>query len=73
MMSIKIYMIRPKSIASHLNGNAAYVWAHGGAAIYFNAGEFVHEMCRMAVDTQTIVFSVDYKHIRRGHLVGFDL
>ena len=59
--TIKIFKIRPKTISEASKGNTAYVWAHGGGAILFYAEMFNHEMCRMACETNCIVFSVDYR------------
>ena len=59
--SIKIFKIRPNSITETSKNNTAYVWAHGGGAILFYAEMFNNEMCRMACESNCIVFSVDYR------------
>ena len=56
---IKIYMIRPKSLPK--DGNAAYIWAHGGGAVFFSAADDNNSMAHTALNLQCVVFNVDYR------------
>lgn len=60
--SIRLYKIRPKNIRPESKDNVGYVWAHGGGAVYYDAQHFEFLMCRMAVEANCIVFSVDFRN-----------
>lgn len=62
LTTIKLYKIRPKEIAETSKDNVAYVWAHGGGAILYSAEAYLYVMCRMACETKSIVFSVDFRN-----------
>ena len=54
-------MIRSKKLVENPKGHTAVVWAHGGGGVFFNADTFLHEACRMSLETNCIVFNVDYR------------
>ena len=56
---IKIYMIRPKSLPKE--NNAAYIYAHGGGAVMFDAAMENDGMMVTALNLQCVVFNVDYR------------
>ena len=58
-VNIKIYQIKPKSLPK--DGNAAYIYAHGGGAVFFSAADENNAMAHTALNLQCIVFNVDYR------------
>lgn len=56
---IKVNVIKPKDVQ---RGNvAAYIYAHGGGAIFLNADMNNSLMCHSAINLGCIIFNVDYR------------
>jgi len=56
---IKVHVIKPRNIQ---RGNAsAYIYAHGGGAVFLNAEMNNSLMCHSAMNLGCIVFNVDYR------------
>jgi acetyl esterase len=55
-----VYVVRSKENKDK-SGMCGYVWAHGGAGIYGAAVTDNSMMCKLAIDSDVVIFNVDYR------------
>lgn len=58
-VQIKIFMIKPIDLPK--DNNPAYIYAHGGAGIMFDAASNNDLMSHTALNLNCVVFNVDYR------------
>ena len=58
-VDIKVEIIRPKTLPK--DGNAGYIYAHGGGAVMFDHKSVTKQLIHTALNLNCVVFNVDYR------------
>lgn len=56
---MKVHVIKPKTLTG--TGHAAYIYAHGGGAVMFEAKSSNSNLTHTALVLNCVVFNVDYR------------
>ena len=54
-----VHVIKPKTLTG--TGHAAYIYAHGGGAVMFEAKSSNSNLTHTALELNCVVFNVDYR------------
>ena len=58
-VTIKVFVIKPNDLPK--GEQPAYIYAHGGGAVFLDAQSYNGLMCHTALNLGCVVFNVDYR------------